>query len=53
MRVIIILLVVAVATAAGGWMVRRHDPIAAGLLFAFAVAVAVVLAGAFFGFIGV
>lgn len=51
-RVIVLLLVVVAGTAWAGWWVRRSDPIAAGLLFAFSAILAVLVVAAFFGFIG-
>lgn len=53
MRVIIILMAVVAASAAAGWLVRRRDPIAAGLLFAVSAVVGLLLGAAFFGLIGV
>ena len=52
MRVILILLAVIAGSAAAGFAVRKRDPIAAVLLFVFATATAVVLTGAFFGWLG-
>lgn len=52
-RVIVLLLLVVAGTAWAGWYVRRRDPIAAGLLFAFSATLAVLLVAAFFGLIGV
>ncbi len=51
MRIIAILSAVVVATALGAYAVRRVDPIAAWLLGGVSAATALVLTGAFFGWI--
>ena len=51
-RVILILVLVIAATAIAGWWVRGQDRIAAGLLFGLSGFIALLVVGAFFGFLG-
>jgi uncharacterized membrane protein len=52
-RVIILLSLVTVATALGGYALRRVDAIASWLLYGCSLVTGLVLVGAFFGWIDV